>query len=52
VLHGLDPKGKYRFSDLYTGKSFEATGAKLLSEGLQFQLSRMSSQVLVYRKTS
>jgi hypothetical protein len=40
----------YRFTDIYTGKSFDAPGAKLTTEGLQFDLPEMSSTVLSYKK--
>jgi hypothetical protein len=49
-LHALDPKATYRFTDLYTGTAIEAAGAKLVSEGFQFELPKMSSRVLLYSK--
>jgi len=48
ALKGLDPKTEYRFADPYTGGAFTASGARLISEGLEFDLPPMSSQVLVY----
>jgi len=50
VLKALDPKSQYVLSDLYTDEAFEANGAKLVSEGLGFDLPPMSSRVLMYRK--
>lgn len=50
VLKGLDEKSRYEFTDVYTGTKFEAAGAKLLSEGLEFELGEETSQVLVYRR--
>ena len=50
MVKALDPKATYRFTDPYTGKSFDAPGAKLSSEGLIFDLPPMTSRVLLYRR--
>jgi alpha-galactosidase len=38
VMMGLNPNHSYRFTDPYTGESFEMTGAEALSEGVKFKL--------------
>jgi len=50
VLQGLDPNSEYEFTDPYTGNSLSGSGARLISEGLKFDLPPMSSRVLTYRK--
>ena len=50
ALHGLDPRATYRFTDPYTGRSFEMHGAAALSTGIRFELPEMSSAVFVYRR--
>ena len=50
ILKALDPKSQYQFTDVYTGEATDADGAKLVSEGLGFDLPQMSSRVLMYRK--
>ena len=50
VLRGLEPTSRYEFTDPYTGKRFEASGAKLVLEGLEFSLSPMTSRVLLYTR--
>jgi alpha-galactosidase len=47
-MKGLNPKLKYRFTDPYTGKSFDLSGAALTSKGVAFTLAPMSSSVLIY----
>jgi alpha-galactosidase len=51
VLKGLDPKSDYQFTDSYTGNTFKGAGAKLISEGLEFDLPPISSRVLIYRRS-
>ncbi|MCI0541004.1 MAG: alpha-galactosidase [Verrucomicrobiales bacterium] len=48
VPKALDPTRTYRFRDPYTDNRIEVSGAKLLSEGLTFDLPEMSSRVLLY----
>lgn len=48
ALHGLQGSGKYLFTDLYSGKTLEAAGARLLSPGLEFTLPQNASQVWLY----
>jgi alpha-galactosidase len=48
VLRGLDAASEYILTDAYTGMSFDASGAKLISEGLEFSLSPLTSRVLLY----
>jgi alpha-galactosidase len=43
-LQALDARKTYRFTDVYTGASFQAPGAKAVN----FELPAMSSKVLVY----
>ena len=50
ILKGMDPRGRYQFTDPYGGNTFEVPGGKLVSEGLEFDLPQMSSRVLVYRR--
>jgi alpha-galactosidase len=50
VLHGLDTNARYEFSDVYTGKTFKISGNQLALDGLEFNLSQNSSQVLLYRR--
>ncbi len=49
VPKGLDRARTYRFNDPYTDNHFEISGAKLLSDGLAFDLPEMSSRVLLYK---
>lgn len=51
-LHKLDPRVVYRFTDVYSKKAFEVTGAKAMTEGLEFNLAPMSSRVFTYKKVS
>lgn len=47
----LDEKSEYSFTDPYTGRTFQSTGAKLLSDGIEFDLPQMASRVWMYRKS-
>lgn len=51
VLHALDPRSEYQFTDADTGEALKAMGARLISGGSEFQLPPMSSRVLIYRKS-
>jgi hypothetical protein len=51
ALHGLEPKGVYEFSDIYTGEKWRSTGSQLMTDGFEFRLPEMSSRVLLYGKT-
>jgi len=48
-LKGLAPERTYAFVDPYSGEEFEARGAVLLREGLEFNLPTMTSRVWLYR---
>jgi len=48
VLKGLEPRRRYRFVDPYTDDAFVASGATLVSQGLELKLPQMSSRVLLY----
>jgi alpha-galactosidase len=49
VMKALDSKNLYRFTDIYTGETFTAQGASLISDGLEWKLPPMASRVLTYR---
>ncbi|MHC4401559.1 MAG: alpha-galactosidase [Planctomycetota bacterium] len=52
VLKGLDSSGEYQFTDPYNNDTFTtASGAELISIGLELSLPKNSSRVLTYRKT-
>jgi len=52
ALHELDDAALYRFTDAYSGETFEVTGASALTEGVEVCQATMSSRVLHYSKTS
>lgn len=50
ALKAFDPGARYQFSDPYSGKAFQMTGASVISEGLEFRTPKMSSQILIYKR--
>jgi alpha-galactosidase len=50
ALKALDPRASYQFSDPYSGKMFQMSGAIVISEGLEFRAPKMSSQILTYAR--
>jgi alpha-galactosidase len=48
ALKALDPRASYQFSDPYSGKLSQMSGATVISEGLEFRAPKMSSQILTY----
>jgi alpha-galactosidase len=50
ALKALDPRTSYQFSDPYSGKKSQMSGAIAISEGLQFRAPRLSSQILTYTR--
>lgn len=51
ALKALDPRASYQFSDPYSGKMFQTSGAIAISEGLEFRASKMSSQIFTYARS-
>lgn len=51
ALKALDPRASYQFSDPYSGKMFQTSGAIAISEGLEFRAPKMSSQILTYARS-
>jgi alpha-galactosidase len=50
VLKAFDSGSTYQFSDPYSGKVFQMTGARVISEGLEFRAPKMTSQILTYTR--
>lgn len=46
----FDCSATYQFSDPYSGKTFQLTGARVIADGLEFRAPRMSSQILTYSR--
>ncbi len=52
VLHGLDQRSRYRFTDAYGAEHFELDGAEAMAKGIAVTQGAMSSRVFTYRKVS
>lgn len=50
LLHELDGLSSYRFTDAYTGASFEIRGDEAMATGISITQDPMSSKILMYRK--
>lgn len=48
VLHGLDNRANYRFTDAYSTQSFEMTGLEVTTKGIDVDQQPMSSRVFMY----
>ena len=51
VLKGLDENSEYQCTDPYNDDTFTASGGKLSTEGIEFNLPMNSSRVVMYRRT-
>lgn len=45
-IKGLHAEALYKFTDVYSGESFEVRGATAMTDGIEVGLERMSSKVL------
>jgi len=52
ALKGLTPTAKYRFTEPYSGKTFQLKGSEALSNGVTVELPKLSSRVLLYQQLS
>ena len=52
ALKGISRRAVYVFTDPYTGRKFQAAGAKAMAEGLEFRLAPKSSTLLTYSRAT
>jgi alpha-galactosidase len=52
LVKGLDERERYRFTDLYSGESFDLQGTVAMKNGIEFKQAPMTSRVFPYRKVS
>jgi alpha-galactosidase len=51
VLRGLDENARYRFTDAYSGETFDMTGRVAMTDGIEVMQEPMSSTVLTYERS-
>jgi alpha-galactosidase len=52
LIHKLDEKARYRFTDAYSGEYFELLGVEAMTKGIEVTQEPMSSRVMTYKKLS
>jgi alpha-galactosidase len=52
VLQKLDEKTRYRFTDIYSGRTFDVDGATAMTGGIEVSQDPMSSRILTYGKSA
>lgn len=52
VIHKLDERARYRFTDAYGAQTFDIAGSTAMKEGIEVTQEPMSSKVFTYRKIS
>lgn len=50
VLHKLDEKSRYRFTDVYGKESFDVAGSTAMTKGIEITQEAMTSRVFTYAK--
>lgn len=52
LIHKLEERARYRFTDVYSKEVFELTGSKAMTEGIEVKQAPMSSRIFMYQKVS
>jgi alpha-galactosidase len=52
TMRGLDARARYRFTDAYSGETFEVIGSEAMGPGVRVEQAPMSSRVFIYQSLS
>lgn len=50
VIHNLDAQARYRFTDVYSNRTFDVDGTTATTQGIEVSQDPMSSQILTFRR--
>jgi alpha-galactosidase len=50
VIHKLDERARYRFTDVYSNRTFDVDGATAMKQGIEVAQDPMSSRVFTYEE--